>query len=384
MDKKDLLKMIADDPLDLLKLDPEKPAKQTENDRLVASFEEINQFVSQHGHEPQANGDMQERKLCARLDGIRQNKVKAQTLKKLDSHGLLNQDAKEFNTIDDVFADDNFGILDDEVDIFDISHVPVAKSTPDYIATRKPCENFNSFQNLFVQCQADIAAGKRKLVPFRREQTIDERHFYVLKGVLVYVADIGEGKNHGSRSNPRLRCIFENGTESDLLLHSLAAALYKDGRRVTDYHDQSQKLSAEISSDDEESGYIYILQSLSTDPKITKLKDLYKIGFSTIAVEERVKNATVEPTYLMAQVSVIAIYQCYNLNTQKFEQLLHTFFASSCLNIDIFDSKGQRHCPREWFIAPLNIIEQAIELLISGKIIDFRYDADTQTIVCRE
>lgn len=384
MDKKDLLKMIADDPLDLLKLDPEKPPQPTDNDRLAASFQEINQFVSQYGHEPQPSGDMQERRLYARLDGIRQNTWKAEALKALDSHGLLNQDAKEFNTIDDLLADDKLGILDDDSNIFELTHVPVAKSTPDYIATRKPCEDFDKFKNSFVQCQAEIKLRKRKLVPFRREQTIDERHFYVLKGMLVYVADIGEGKHHGSRSNPRLRCIFENGTESDLLLHSLAAALYKDGRRVTDYHDKPHTLSSDITTEDKETGYIYILKSLSTDPKIHSLKDLYKIGFSTTAVDERIKNAASEPTYLMAQVSVIATYQCYNLNTQKFEQLLHTFFASSCLNIDIFDSKGQRHCPREWFIAPLTIIEQAIALLLSGKIIDFRYDVHTQTIVSRE
>jgi hypothetical protein len=69
------------------------------------------------------------------------------------------------------------------------------------------------------------------------------------------------------------------------------------------------------------------------------------------------------------------------MNTQKFEQLLHNFFGKVCLNIDIFDQKGNRITPREWFIAPLKVIEQAIELIISGEIIQYRYDYQTESII---
>lgn len=75
-------------------------------------------------------------------------------------------------------------------------------------------------------------------------------------------------------------------------------------------------------------------------------------------VEERIKNSTEDPTYLMAPVKIISTFECYNLNPQKLEQLLHNFFGESCLNIDIYDKHGKRHTPREWFIAPFEVIEK--------------------------
>jgi hypothetical protein len=111
---------------------------------------------------------------------------------------------------------------------------------------------------------------------------------------------------------------------------------------------------------------------------------LYKIGFSTTPVEERIKNATQDPTYLMAEVQLIASYKCYNLNPQKFENLIHTFFGKVCLAIDIFDNKQKRHTPREWFSVPLNIVEDAIQLLISGDIVKHKYDDEKEVIYCKK
>jgi hypothetical protein len=384
MDKEDLLKLIDDDPFDLLKLDAERSAPMTEDDRLVASFQEINQFFSQHGHEPKSDGDIQEFQLFACLKGIRHSSVKVQALIKLDVHGLLKKQVKEIKTLTDLFADDNLKILDSAgEDIFNLNHVTSDRTAPDYIASRKTCQDFDQFHNQFTQCQADLTAGRRELLPFKREQTIDAGHFYVLKGILLYVAEIGVRETIGGHTNARLRCIFENGTESNLLLRSLAVALYKEGRRVTAHYDQLQRGASKITNADKDTGFIYILKSLSENQKINTIKNLYKIGFSTLPVEERVKNAAIDPTYLMAQVSILAVYQCYNMNPQKFEQLLHTFFATSCLDVDVFDNQGNRHIPREWFIAPLGIIEQAIQLLISGSIVHYRYDPLKQLIVGR-
>jgi hypothetical protein len=74
-------------------------------------------------------------------------------------------------------------------------------------------------------------------------------------------------------------------------------------------------------------------------------------------------------------------YQCYNMNPQKFELLIHNFFSAACLNIDITGKDGRRYSPREWFIAPLNIIEQAIQLIKSGEIVKYRYDATNEEII---
>jgi hypothetical protein len=114
--------------------------------------------------------------------------------------------------------------------------------------------------------------------------------------------------------------------------------------------------------------------------EIANTKNLYKIGYSTVPVQERVKNAAEEPTYLMAKVKVISVFECYNLNPQKFELLLHTFFGRACLNVDVFDKQGKRFSPREWFIAPLHIIEAAANMLINGDIVNYRYDPDVHSI----
>lgn len=384
MDKDDLLKLINDDDLGLLNVKPKHSAIVTADERLIASFTQINQFISENGREPESGKGIQEHQLYARLNGIRESAEKMDALAGLDEHDLLNVQRKEIGSIEDIFDDDDLGILGNEAEsIFTLKHISKETTMPDYVASRKPCKDFEIFEAKFTQCQADLTAGKRKLWPFKNEQQIQKGYFFVLKGVLLYVADVGEVEKSNGKKNARLRCIFENGTESDMLLRSLAAELYKDGRRVTEHEDQLLDGFSNINEEDEATGYIYVLRSLSTKTDIQELNNLYKIGFSTVPVEQRIKNAENEPTYLMAPVHIVEAYQCYNMNPQKLEQLLHTFFGSSCLNIDIFDGNGQRHTPREWFIAPLDIIEQTIHFVLNGDIVNYRYDSDKQEIVGR-
>ena len=169
-----------------------------------------------------------------------------------------------------------------------------------------------------------------------------------------------------------------------MLLRSLSAELYKDGRRVSEYEDRLYEQFSSVSDEDDETGFIYILKSLSNDPKIKELDNLYKIGFSRVPVEERISNAANETTYLMAPVEVIAEYKTYNMNPQKFEQLLHNFFGKVCLNIDIFDTAGNRHTPREWFQVPLPVIDEAIKYILSGEIVDYQYDVEKEMIVAKK
>jgi hypothetical protein len=187
------------------------------------------------------------------------------------------------------------------------------------------------------------------------------------------------------RKDGRTKCIFENGTMSNMLYRSLAKILYVNGRVVTQNIDKVNEDFIEkfsnITNEDEEVGYIYILKSKSKDKKITSIQNLFKIGYSKTEVEERIKNAEKEPTYLMAPVSIQGAWKCFNMNPQKLEQLLHNFFGNSCLELDVFDEKGKRHTPREWFIAPIEVIEQAIELIINGKIVNYKFDAGNMTII---
>ncbi|MCK5268003.1 MAG: GIY-YIG nuclease family protein, partial [Spirochaetes bacterium] len=222
------------------------------------------------------------------------------------------------------------------------------------------------------------------IFPFKNEQQIEEGYFFVLKGVLLYVVEVGKReRDKNGKVNARLRCIFENGTESDMLLRSLAAELYKNGRRVTENENNLLNEFMNITDKDEEVGYIYVVKSMSTDERIRSIQNLFKIGYSKTDIQERIKNAEKEPTYLMAPVKIEIAWKCFNMNPQKLEQLLHNFFGNSCLELDVFDEKGKRHTPREWFIAPIEIIEQVIKLIIDGGIVNYKFDAENLTIVSK-
>lgn len=386
MDKEQVLNEIFDsDPLGLLTVKPKISNVKSADERLSASFQEINDFYKKHKKEPQPNiGNVSEYQLYSRLKNLREDPEKFAVCESLDTYGLMKNEKKEINSIDDIFGDDSFDILDGNSEgLFDFKHTPKETTMPDYVASRKKCKDFSKFEPLFVQCQTDLRERKRKLYPFKNEQQIAKGYFFVLKGVLLYVAKVGKKSNEKGKMNARLRCIFENGTESDMLLRSLAAELYKHGRRVTEHDDKLLDRLKGINQEDEETGHIYILKSLSTDPEIQEIKNLYKIGFSNTPIEERIKNAEDEPTYLMAPVKPVSSFQCFNMNPQKLEQLLHTFFGNSCLNIDVFDKAGKRHTPREWFLVPLGMIEQAVEFIITGEIVDYRYDEEKEIIVGR-
>ena len=383
MDKDKLLALIADDDFELIKARPAQSAATSADERLISAFHEINRFVNEYGREPQPGKGIQEHQLYARLKGIRASKDKIQALMDLDEHMLLEKEVKELQSIKDIFEDDDLGILKSDADrIFNLTHVSKAMDIPDFVAQRKPCKDFGVFKEKFLLCHQELSSGKRKLFPFRSELQIESGRFFVLKGVLIHIAQVGEIKDtKNGRLNARLRCIYENGTESNILLRSLARALYRDGRTVSENEEHFMDGFNNIQADDKEKGFIYILKSLSRDPQITSLEDLYKIGFSTVPVEERIKNASLDPTYLMAPVKIVTAYRCFNINPQKLELLLHKFFGSSCLNIDIIGQDGQRYNPREWFIAPLDIVEEAIHLILSEKVLKYKYDAKNQRII---
>ena len=392
MDKKSILDDIfSNDPFGLLNVKATSSSK-TEDQRLVQSFEELNQFYIQNNREPQQVNEINERGLYSRLQGIRNNSEKMKSLKKYDVNNLLDvPEAKDLESIDDIFSSDPFGILGgSDEGLFDFKNVPnkaemEKRMATDFVARRKPCKDFDKYEPLFKQVQGELKSGTRKLVKFN-EQNMQEKTFYVQNGMLVYlekIFDISKDKN--SKLDGRIYCVFENGTESNMLYRSLGKALYENGSAVTHSSDTDEmefiKNAQNITDEDKPTGYVYVLSSLSKDPKIKEIQHLYKIGYSTIPVHERIKNAEKEPTYLMAPVKVESEYETYNMNTQKFEQLLHNFFGSACLNIDVYDSKGKRHIPQEWFIAPIHIIDQVIDLIIQGDIVNYIYHLQSESII---
>lgn len=386
MEKDDLLKLIETDDIGLLKIKAAPNLLKSREERLIISFAEITDFYRKYGREPQSSStDVAEFMLSSRLSGLRLDKKKSESLAEYDEFNLLVE--KEIKSIKDVLEDDDFGLLADGAEsIFKIRNIPAQINIPEQIARRKPCKDFNQFEFLFKQCKDELASGIREARKFTGEQQIKVGHFFVLHGVMVYVAEVGEKEIRNGKVNARLRLIFDNGTESNMLLRSLATELYKDesGRRILDHQDKALEEFELIRAGDAESGFIYILSSLNNHEEIKNTRNLYKIGFSRESVTERIKNAPKELTYLMAPVEIKAIYKCYNLNPQKFELLLHTFFGNSRLLIDIHDANGIRHTPREWFIAPIKVIDIAVQLLINGEITHYKYNSKTMEIEERD
>ncbi len=390
--------IFSNDPFGLLDVKPKTSNVKTADERLSASFEEINEFISKHDREPQPNpSNISEYQLYSRLKSLRENDNKMLALEPQDKYGLLNVEKKEINSIDDIFNDDLLGIFDDgeAQSLFEFKHTPreIARAEADFVARRKPCKNFKDYEEMFKSVQADLASGKRKLVDFK-QGNIREGAYYIHRGILFLLEKIEISKTEhyredGTRvrTDGRTRCIFENGTESNMLMRSVEKILYANGKVVTEnvesVTEEFYERFTDITKEDKEAGYIYVLSSISTDPKIREINNLFKIGYSTTPVKNRIKNAEKEPTYLMAPVHIKAEYKTFNMNTQKFEQLIHNFFGASCLNIDIFDEKGRRHMPQEWFIAPLNVIDQAIKMIISGEIIHYKYDQELEVIVLK-
>ena len=395
-DKESILKEIFDnDPFGLLNIIPKKSAAQTSDERLASSFDEINDFIENNKREPKPDPtNISEYKLYSTLKGLRENEEKMIALEPQDKYGLLNIEKKEINSIDDIFGDDSLDILGDDAEgLFTFKHTPKnnERAKADFLGKRFKCKDFDKYEHLFKELQDDLALGKRKLVDFK-ESNLREGSYYVHNGILFLLESVtyereSHYKEDGTRvfKDGRTRCIFENGTESNILKRSVEKNLYKNGKVVTQNVDKVIEEFTEsfsgITKEDKETGHIYVLKSLSEREEIASLNNLYKIGYSSTSVQDRIRNAENEPTYLMAPVKVESSWMCYNMNTQKFESLIHRFFGHTCLEIDVFDNNEIRHTPREWFIVPLKAIEQAILLLISGDIINYTYDKDNEVLI---
>lgn len=366
---------------------PEKPKKLTSSDRLERAFLEIVEFRRTKGRLPSSQTrEIAERKLGARLDGFLANDAKAEAVRHLDEFGVLEAPAAP-TSIDDLLAsDDLVELLGDESGILDVSDLPVIKrpESAESVAQRVKATEFEQFEPLFKAKHAELKDGTYALKPFTGMDLIREGVFFVLNGVMCFVAEVGENVDlvvGGKRTQKqRLRVVFENGTESAMYKQSLMTRMYEAQGQVLARtgHDESDILDADI-----ESGHIYVLQSMSTDPLIANIEDLHKIGFSTTSVEQRVKGASTSPTYLMAPVKIVADYRVYNLKASGLEALLHRVLADVRLDLTQTDRNGRDYDPSEWFVVPRDVINQAVAMIMSGEITDYVYDKAQKRLVKR-
>jgi len=364
---------------------PEKPRRLTSSDRLERAFLEIVEFRRTEGRLPSSQTrEIAERKLGARLDGFLANEAKAESVKHLDEFGLLSAPEAPASIDDLLEGDDLNDLLGDESGILDVSDLPVVKrpESANSIAQRVRAKDFEQFEPLFRAKHAELKDGTLALKPFTGMDLIREGVFFVLNGVMCLVAEVGEKIDlvigGESRKKQRLRLVFENGTESAMYDKSLQTRMYEAQGQVLARtgHDAIDILEADI-----ESGHIYVLQSMSSDPLIANIEDLHKIGFSTTSVEQRVKGASTSPTYLMAPVKIVADYRVYNVRASALEALLHRVFADVRLNLTQVDQKGRDYDPSEWFVVPPDVINRAVAMIMSGEIVDHVYDQKARQLV---
>lgn len=389
--KAKLSKIFASDTFGLLDIEEKKSKpSNSRNSRLIDNFAEISKFYEAHNREPEFGDDIGEYMLAARLKALRDDPAKVKVLLPYDYYNLLKSEETKSVPVEDLIGDDPLGLLDTDEEgdsIYRLSHVkPSDRLRPDYIAYRKICRDFDQYEPAFQKIHDDLANRRRQLIEFK-EGDLREGAYYVLRGVVLYLEKsnaVDKRMDYKSgqkiRHDGRTRCIFDNGTESSMLYRSLSKALKIDGFSISDLIEKPRD-NMTIDSSDVQNGYIYVLRSLSRSPQIRSMRNLYKIGYCSGDVTDRIKNAAREPTYLMSDVEVILTVRCYNLRVSYLEACIHDFFRDVNVYFEIRDNQGVLHYPKEWFQVPLNIIEQAIPLIVENKISAYRYDKNMQMIV---
>jgi len=356
-------------------------------ERVIAGFEDIERFYEEHGRAPQhgENRDIFERLYAVRLDRLRELQECRTLLAPFDKHGLLDGALAAAPEPEELDPDDlaaELAGLGEGNDITQLRHVRSAeeKRAAEEIARRDKCHDFEKFEPLFKQVKADLASGTRVTRTFELKAEIRPGAYFIVGGIIAFVADMEDiFVNAQGRTDARLRVIFDNGTESGMLMRSLQRQLNEDeaGRRITD--PAPGPLFADKAEDGEaETGTIYVLRSKSDHPFVQEHREVvHKIGVTSGSVVGRLAGAEKSSTYLLAGVDVIASYKVYGVNCQKLESLIHKVFAAAQLNLTITDRFGHLVKPREWFVVPLGVVNEAVERIRDRSIISYRYNPST-------
>ena len=364
-----------------VEVEAEKPKTYTPLEaRLIAGFEDILKFVEENDRPPEhgEGNDIFERIYAVRLDQIRRNEQALSLLADMDKDGLLAGPIYEAPEDDESLLEELGVECPAQVDITRLKHVaPVAhRRAAEEIANREVCRDFAKFEPLFKQVKEDLELGVRESRPSATQDDFDVGSFFILGGQIVYIAEKGDDFKATGKNvfDARLRVIYDNGTESNLLMRSLQRALNADekGRAISRLN--AGPLFNEV--EENQTGIIYILRSKSDLPEIQSIRDaIVKIGVAKDNVKKRVANASKEATYLLGDVKIIDEYELFNINRNKLEKLLHHIFKDARVNLEISDRFGNPVKPREWFLVTPDAVAKAVELIRSGEIKNWVYDA---------
>lgn len=379
------LEAIFNDPLLADVTVPRKRA--TSSDRLIAGFQEILAFYEANSRLPEDTPE--EASLFHKWTGLLKSEKKIERCRPFDDLGILPQPVQtveepqteyhreltEEEQLEAILNDPLLADIEDGSDLglFDVPEYMrqrlEARKEADYVGKRRPCEDFDKYTDGFKEIQQGLKSGKYKLVKFS-EPNLKVGRYFVEQGIIGYLAAFEqEAKNNLNRVDGRTRVIYENGSEADIKFRTITKNLSVDGYSIMDCSEMSPEDFEEcftLTDKDVESGTIYVLRSKSSSPEIAAIKDLYKIGFTVTSVESRIANAKNEPTYLCADVEVVATWKVYNVKSSTFEALIHKLFAPVQLQVTV-----DGHRPKEWFIVPFKVIEEAINAIISGKSIEY-------------
>jgi hypothetical protein len=359
-------------------------------ERVIAGFEDIERFYEEHGRLPKHGEglDIFERIYAVRLDRLRAIEDCRTLLASFDTHCLLDA-VPSAQVEDDLDADDlaaELAGLGEGASITDLRHVRSAeeKRAAEDIARRERCLDFDKFVEIFKQVKEDLANSTRVTRPFELKAEIRPGAFFIVGGQICYVSEMGETfTNPQGTTDARLRVIFDNGTESGMLMRSLQRLLHSDdaGRRITDPA-AGPLFAAQAEEGELETGTIYVLRSNSDHPSVLEHRDvMHKIGVTSGSVEGRIAGAEKSSTYLLSTVEVVATYKVYGVNCQKLENLLHKVFGAGQINLSIPDRFGNTVKPREWFLVPLNVIDEAVQRIRDRSILKYRYDPQAGQLV---
>ena len=399
MAKKDKFTAEDDELLAALGVEVEVKKKVTFTaleERVFAGFEEIQKFVEKEKRLPLhgEGNDIFERLYAVRLGRIQEKQEFIDLLKDIDYQNILSGEIKSSVEISEDLNDDELlerlGVENDENSITNLKHVKTRaeKRAVEEFANRTICEDFEQFKPLFEKTKKEIENGFRETIRFRKDAgftktIIKEKLFVIVRGQMAYIASKGETfKAPNGEEDARLRVIYDNGTENDLLQRSLIRAMYKDETsRFVTTPGLGPLFSDELESDDLESGTIYVLRSNSKHPEIIKNREVFhKIGVTGNDINKRIVNAKNDPTFLMAEVEVVATYILANIKRHKLENLIQSFFKNAKLDIDIKDRFGKPVNPKEWFLVPIFIIDEVVEKIKDGTIEDYYYDVKSASL----
>ena len=368
--------------------------RSAREERIIAGFEDIQRFFDEHGHPPQhgEDRDIFERLYAVRLDRLRSLEECRSILEPLDGQGLLGEaPAATEMLVEDLDLDELMAELEGAAgarDITELKHVrsSVEKRAAEEIANREKCEDFDQFKPLFDEVQADLKAGRRQTREFELKAEIKPGRWFIVGGQKAYVAEMDEPfTNAQGRTDARLRVIFDNGTHSRMLMRSLQRALNNDeaGRRITDA-EAGPLFSAEKEDGDQASGTIYVLRSMSDNPLVAANRDVvHKIGVTDQNVAQRIAGARLQPTFLMADVELVATFELFNINRNRLEHLIHRVFDPARLDIEVKDRFDRPVRAREWFLVPFFVIDEAVERIKDGTITNYVYDPKRAQLVER-